>query len=146
MKDPNKVTLMGRLTRDPEFKTLPSGTSVAEFSLAVNSPTKKGDQWEDYANFFDCTAFGRTADVITDYCRKGQRLLVFGSLKQDRWENDGVNRSKVKIMIDGITLIERRDDSTGGGGGGGRQPQSSQSDHEDHGFDPPSYDDEEVPF
>ena len=119
----NRVILMGNLTRDPEIKTLPSGTQVAEIGLAVNDRIKRGDQWEDYANFFDCTAFGRTAENLGRFFRKGRPILIEGKLRWRSWEdrNTGQKRSKVEVVIDTWNFC---DSNTSGGQGGGGYQQS----------------------
>jgi len=122
----NKIMLMGNLTRDPELKYLPSNTPVCEFALAVNRRFRRsdGEQGEETL-FVDCTAFGRTGEVINQYLRKGRPLFIEGRLKLDRWQNkDGDNRSKHSVVVEGFQFIDSREGggdsgpSSGGGGGG----------------------------
>lgn len=92
------ATVMGRLTADPELKFSNKGTAICSFSVAVNR--KKGE--EEYTSFFDCTAFGTMAQNIADSLHKGDRVIVMGSLNQDRYENkEGKNVSKVVMLVDG---------------------------------------------
>lgn len=114
-EDINVVVLNGRLTRDPETKFLPSGTALCEFSIASNSRVKRGDQWEDKGSFFDCTAFGFTAEFVGKYLTKGSAVTVFGRLTQDSWEDKttGAKRSKVKIIAEKVQ-------GQGGKGSGGQ--------------------------
>ena len=105
MKDINSVVVVGRLTRDAELKYTPSGTAVLDLSVAVNRSVKRGDGWEDEASFFDIVLFGKLAEGVAQYCTKGQQVGVQGSLRQDRWEKDGVPRSKVKIIADTVRLL-----------------------------------------
>ncbi len=117
----NKVVLMGNLTRDPQLKHLPSNLVVAEFGLACNRRyrTAAGEDKEETA-FVDCTAFGRQAETISQYCTKGKPIFVEGRLKYDTWEDKqgGGKRSKHKIVIEGFQLLGSRQDGGGGGGGG----------------------------
>jgi len=111
MANMNHVTLIGRLTRDAEMKYTNSGMAVARFSLAVNSRRKNGDQWEDKANFFDCTVFGKTAENLTQYLTKGKEIAVEGSLNQSRWEQDGQSRSRIEVIAQNIQLLGGKSES-----------------------------------
>ena len=119
MADINRVTLVGRLTRDAELKSIASGQSVCKFSLAVNRQRKVGDQWEEEANFFDVVLWGRRGEAVHPYLTKGKMIGVDGELKQDRWQQDGQNRSKVEIVAGNIQFLGGRDGGGSGGGGGG---------------------------
>jgi single-strand DNA-binding protein len=110
--DVNHVVLIGRLTRDAEYKVLPSGQGVCNFSVAVNRRKKSGDQWEDEANYFDIVLWGKQADSINRYLVKGKQVGVDGELRQDRWQQDGQNRSKVVVSANNVQLL-------GGGTAGG---------------------------
>jgi len=115
MADLNRVTLVGRLTRDAELKSISSGTSVCKFSLAVNRAIKSGDEWKEEASFFDVVLWGRRGEALTQYLTKGKTVGVDGELRQDRWEQDGQKRSKVEIVASNVMLLG------GGGGAGGGQ-------------------------
>jgi single-strand DNA-binding protein len=115
MADVNCVTIIGRLTRDAELKYTAGGQAVCKFSIAVNRRKKSGDQWVDEASFFDVTAWGKTGEALNQYLVKGKQIAVEGELRQDRWEQDGKNRSKVEIMANNVQLL----------GGGQDRPQSS---------------------
>jgi single-strand DNA-binding protein len=110
MADVNHVTLIGRLTRDAELKD--NGLTICNFSIAVNRRKKNGDQWEDEANFFDIVIFGKQAAYLHKYLVKGKQVAVDGELKQDRWQQDGQNRSRVLVIANNIQLL--------GGNNGGR--------------------------
>ncbi len=112
MADVNHVILIGRLTRDAELKYTAGGQAVCKFSLAVNRRRKSGDQWVEEANFFDVVLWGRSGEAINQYLVKGKQIAVEGELRQDRWEQDGQNRSKVEIMANNVQLL-------GGGNAGG---------------------------
>ena len=111
MADINHVVLVGRLTRDAELKYTSGGQAVCKFSIAVNRRRKSGDQWVDEANFFDIVLWGRQGESLNQYLVKGKLVGVDGELRQDRWEQDGQNRSKVEIVANNIQLL-------GGGAGG----------------------------
>ncbi|MDR3122469.1 MAG: single-stranded DNA-binding protein [Treponema sp.] len=111
--DINHVVLVGRLTRDAELKYTANGQAVCKFSVAVNRRRKNGDQWVDEANFFDVVLWGRQGESLSQYLVKGKMIGVDGELRQDRWEQDGQNRSRVEIVAANIQLI------SGSGSGGG---------------------------
>src|SRR5678810_245055 len=118
----NKVILMGNLTRDPQLKYLPSQTAVVEFGLACNRryKTQSGEQKEE-VTFVDCTAFGRTGEVINQYFTKGKPIFIEGRLKYDSWEDKqgGGKRSKITVVIENFQFVGGRDGGGGSGGGGG---------------------------
>src|SRR3954462_4888453 len=118
----NKVILMGNLTRDPQMKYLPSQTAVTEFGLACNRnfKTQAGEDKEE-VTFVDCTAFGRTGEVINQYFTKGKPIFIEGRLKFDSWEDKqgGGKRSKITVVIENFQFVGGRDGGGGGGSGGG---------------------------
>ena len=105
MVDLNHVVLIGRLTRDAELKSIANGQSVCKFSIAVNRRKKNGDQWEDEPNFFDIVVWGRQGESLHPYLIKGKMVGVDGELRQDRWQQDGQNRSKVEIIANYLQLL-----------------------------------------
>ncbi len=125
----NKVVLIGRLTRDPEIRTFASGGMVAKIGFAVTNRRKNSQtgQWEDEPMFIDCEVynrgdFGKLADLVRDRCKKGSQLLIEGKLHLDTWDdknNPGQKRSKHKIVIDNIQLLDGRPADGGSYGGGG---------------------------
>lgn len=117
MSSINSVVIVGNLTRDPELKTLPSGAQVCELGVAVNERIKRGDQWEDYANFFDVSVFGGQATSCANYLSKGRQVAVKGRLRQSRWEKDGAKRSKVAIVAEDVQFIGPRDQQQQAAGG-----------------------------
>jgi single-strand DNA-binding protein len=132
MVDINHVVLIGRLTRDAELKSIASGQAVCKFSIAVNRRRKSGDQWEDEANFFDIVVWGRQGESLHQYLVKGKMVAVDGELRQDRWQQDGQNRSKVEIVANNLQLLGGNPGSGGGynsqnsGGGAMGAPAASQ--------------------
>lgn len=121
------VTLVGNLTRDPELRQTPSGTSVCTLGVAVNSSYKDGSgQWVEKPNFFDVTVWGSQGENCARYLSKGRQVAVDGRLDQRSWEApDGSKRSKVEIVADTVMFIGGQGD-TGGGAGGGRGSYASQ--------------------
>ena len=115
----NKVLLLGNLTRDPELKFLPSQTPVAEFGIACNRKfrTSNGEDREE-VTFVDVTAFGKQAEVISQYMEKGKPIFVEGRLKYDQWDdkNGGSKRSKITVVLENFQFIGGRS------GGGDEQP------------------------
>ena len=113
----NQIILLGNLTRDPEMRYLPSNTPVVEFGLACNRRFKDAQgQDREEVMFIDCAAFGKQAEVINQYCHKGELLFVQGRLKLDTWEDKqgGGKRSKHRVAIENFQLMPRRDGSGGG--------------------------------
>lgn len=124
MSDTNVVILIGRLTRDAELKGTQAGQSVCKFGLAVNRRKKSGDQWVEEASFFDVVYWGKGGEAVAQYLVKGKQVAVEGSLHQDRWEQDGQNRSKVEIMADNVQLL--------GGGQNGPPSDAKATDARNH--------------
>ena len=102
----NKVFLIGRLTRDPEIRFLPSGTQITTFSIAVNRRFRVGEDWREETYYFDIETFGNLAERLGKQLNKGTQILVEGQLRQDRWKtSSGENRSKIKIVADKVNMI-----------------------------------------
>ena len=113
----NKVILLGNLTRDPELKYTPNQSAVCQFGLACNRKFKsaQGEDREE-VTFVDCTAFGKQAEVISNYCQKGKQVMIDGRLKYDQWEDKqgGGKRSKLSVVVEGIQFIGGKPDGGGG--------------------------------
>jgi single-strand DNA-binding protein len=120
MVDINHVVLIGRLTRDAELKYTAGGQAVCKFSIAVNRRRKNGEQWVDEPNFFDIVLWGRQGEAVNQYLIKGKAVGVEGELRQDRWEQDGQNRSKVEIVANNLQLLGGAPGGGGSYGQGGR--------------------------
>jgi single-strand DNA-binding protein len=118
MADLNQVMMIGRLARDAELKYTAEGTAVCKMSLAVNRKKKSGDTWVDEASFFEVVLWGRQGEALKPYLIKGKQVGVAGELRQDRWEQDGQNRSKVQILANSIQLLGGKSDNGGGDHGG----------------------------
>lgn len=105
----NKVILAGNLTRDPELRYTPKGTAVARITLAVNrSYQSEGGEKKEEVSFVDVDIWGRQAEVISQYLKKGRPLLVEGRLKQDTWEdkNTKQKQSKLKVVLESFSFID----------------------------------------
>lgn len=109
----NKVIVTGNLTREPELRALPSGTAVLNFSLAVNDRRKNNQtgEWEDHPNFVDCVMFGTRAQSVSRFMAKGMKVAIEGKLHYSQWERGGQKRSKLKVVVDEIELMQQRRES-----------------------------------
>lgn len=122
----NKVILMGNLTRDPELRVTANGNSICKLGLATSRvySTKDGERREE-TTFVDIDAFGKQAEVISKYMRKGRPIMVEGRLKLDQWEsNDGQKRSKLSVVLENFQFLGGRDDNEGANSGGGYEKSS----------------------
>ena len=121
----NRVILTGNLTRDPELRSLPSGTSVCNLRVATNTRRKDGStgEWVDKPNYFDVTVWGAQGENCAQYLSKGRPVAVDGRLEWREWQdNSGNKRQSIDIIADSVQFLGSRD---GGGENGGRfTPQS----------------------
>ena len=116
----NRVVLVGNLTRDPELRTIPSGTSVCKLRIAVNERAKDSatGQWGDRANYFDVTVWGNQGESCAQFLSKGRPVGVDGRLDWREWEaQDGTKRQAVEIIADSVQFLGSRE----GGGMGERE-------------------------
>lgn len=116
--DINRVTIVGRLTRDPELRSLPSGSSVLQMGVAVNGRQKDASgNWADKPNFFDVKVFGAQAEMLANNLVKGRRIGVDGRLDWSSWEaQDGSKRSKVEIVAQSVQFLDSKTEGDFGGG------------------------------
>jgi single-strand DNA-binding protein len=119
----NRVVLTGNLTRDPELRSLPSGTSVCSLRVACNTRRKDGEgNWVDKPNYFDVTVWGAQGENCAQYLSKGRPVAVDGRLEWREWEDkQGQKRQSVEIVADTVQFLGSRD---GGENGGRFTPQS----------------------
>jgi single-strand DNA-binding protein len=112
-----RVTLVGNLTRDPELRQTPSGTSVCQFGVAVGRRYKDNSgQWVDKASFFDVVVWGQQGENCAQYLSKGRQVVVDGRLEQRSYDaQDGSKRSKVEVIAENVVFV-------GGQGGEPREP------------------------
>ena len=114
----NKVILAGNLTRDPELRYTPKGTAVCRFGLAVNRNwTSETGEKKEEVTFVDIDAFGRQAEVVAQYMKKGRPFLVEGRLKLDQWEDKNTHQkqTKLRVVLEGFSFIDARGADNAGG-------------------------------
>ena len=156
MANLNKVLLMGNLTRDPEVRYTPKGTAVTELGIAVNRIyTGENGEKREEVTFVDVTVWGRTAENVGEYLRKGRPVFIEGRLQLDSWEDkqSGQKRNKLKVVADNVQFLGSRGSSGGAGGpeegdeaprsgtgGGARNAPPAKS------SGPAEPDDDEIPF
>ena len=106
--DINRVCLVGRLTRDPELKFTPTNTPIASFSMANNKSWKGQDgEKKENCSFFNCIAWGKTGEIIAQYFKKGQRIIIEGRLQQRSWnDKDGNRRSVVEVVVENFQFLD----------------------------------------
>jgi single-strand DNA-binding protein len=108
----NRVVITGNLTRDPELRSTPGGTTVCSLRVAVNSRRKDAEsgQWVDKPNYFDVTVFGAQGENCAQYLAKGRPVAVEGRLNWREWEaQDGGKRQSVDIIADAVQFLGSRD-------------------------------------
>jgi single-strand DNA-binding protein len=122
----NKAILMGRLGRDPELKRTQAGGAVVSVSLATNEREKQGDAWVDVTEWHYIVAFGRTAELMAERCRKGDPVLVDGRMKTRKWQGqDGTERQRTEVVASDVRFLAKMPSERGempSGGGGGEMP------------------------
>jgi single-strand DNA-binding protein len=115
----NKVLLMGNLTRDVELRHTQGGTALAKFGLAVNRKFTVNGESKEETCFVDLTAWGKQAELLNQYVRKGSQLFVEGRLQFSTWESqEGGKRSKLEVVVENFQFLGSARGGAGGGGGG----------------------------
>ena len=152
MRGFSKAIITGNLTRDPELRTTPNGTSVCSFSVAVNRVYRdsSGNQ-QEAVSFIDCSAWGKLGEMIGQYAKKGSGVLVSGRLDQRSWEdkNSGQKRSRVEIVVEDFNFTgPANNESRGKGGYNGSNFGGANADDADEpvGGEPMGTQDEEEPI
>ena len=119
----NKAILIGNLGQDPEMRTTGSGTTVANLRLATTDRRKDRDgNWTDHTEWHSVVVFGRTAENVARFCKKGKQLFIEGRIQTRKWQDkDGRDRWSTEIVADNVRFLSSRGDGGGGGGsyGGG---------------------------
>ena len=147
----NKVFIMGNLTRDPELKTLPSGSLVANFGIATNRVwrNQQGEKQEE-VQFHNIVVFGKQADTVSQYLKKGSSVLVEGRLQTRNWEaQDGTKRTKTEIVAERVQFGPRKqaggfagkEEAESGKGGAKQEEQLETIEYPEEDIKP-----EEIPF
>lgn len=103
----NRAIISGNLTRDPESRALPSGSTVLTFGVAVNDSRKNPStgQWEDVPNYINCVAFGSRAESLAKILTKGTKVCVEGKLRWSQWGEGDQKRSKIEVIVDNLDLL-----------------------------------------
>jgi single-strand DNA-binding protein len=118
----NKVTLLGNLGKDPEIKSTPSGMSIATFSLATTERAKDKDgNWQDRTEWHNVKAFGRTAEVVGEYLKKGRTVYIEGRIHYDSWDDKetGQKKYRTEIIVNDLIMVGGGQREGGEGGGSG---------------------------
>jgi single-strand DNA-binding protein len=129
-KSVNKVILLGNVGKEPEFKMLPSGQGVANFSIATAERYKdKGGEWQERTEWHNLVAYARLAEIIRDYVKKGSKLYVEGRLTTRSWDDkeSGKKVYRTEIVVAELSLLSGRGEGEGGGGNYSRSSSSSSS-------------------
>ena len=147
----NKVILVGRLGKDPELRSIPSGTSVAKFSLATDDrfTDKNGDK-QERTEWHNIVVWGKLAEICGQYLRKGRLVYIEGSIRTDSWDDKetGVKKYRTEIIANTMQMLEKKGDDEGGGysGAGGYRKAAPAAAPAGGGRGPEIEDDDEVPF
>lgn len=121
----NKAILFGNLTRDPELRALPSGMNVCNFSIATNRVYKDKDgKKQEQTDFHNVVVFGRQADTVNQYLKKGSSAYIEGRMQTRSWEQNGEKKYRTEVVADSVQFGPR----SSGGGGGGRRDQDDMQD------------------
>ncbi len=119
----NKVTLLGNLGKDPEVKFLPSGQAVANFGIATTDriKSKTSDTWEERTEWHNVTAYGRTAEIVRDYVKKGNKIYVEGRLTTRSWDDKETNKKvyRTEIVVNELVLLGGRGEAGESSSAGG---------------------------
>ena len=136
---------MGNLTRDPELRQTPSGTSVCKLRIAVNTRQKdQSGNWGDKPNYFDVTVWGNQAESCSQYLSKGRPVAIDGRLDWREWQaQDGSKREAVEIVAESVQFLGGRGEGELGGGGNQFVPAGATADTSDFG---PAAADDDIPF
>ena len=114
----NRVVISGNITRDPDLRRTQGGMAILTIGVAVNDRRKNNQgEWEDHANFVDCTVFGKRAESLSDRLSKGMKVAIKGKLRYSQWERDGQKRSKLEVAVDEIEFMSRNQQSQNRSGG-----------------------------
>jgi len=152
-KSVNKVTLLGNLGKDPEIKFLPSGSAVANFSIATTDRYKdKAGEWQDRTEWHNVVAYARTAEIIRDYVKKGNKIYVEGRLTTRSWDDKDTGKKvyRTEIVVNDVTLLSGRGEGDGDRSNnqseGGYNQQPSNGGYNDAYGDGTGISDDDIPF
>jgi single-strand DNA-binding protein len=147
----NKAIIFGNLTRDPELRSMPSGMNVCSFSVATNRVFKDRDgKNQEQTDFHNVVVFGRQADIVAQYLKKGSSALVEGRIQTRSWEKDGEKKYRTEIVADRVQFGPRSGGAGQGGSGGGKRgaPQDEEESSGGAGIEYPKDDinPDDIPF
>lgn len=152
MASVNRVILIGRLGKDPEVRSTPSGTSVAKFTLATDEryTDRNGDK-QERTEWHNVVAWGKLGEICGQYLKKGKLVYIDGSIRTDSWDDkeSGQKKYRTEIIANNMQMLDRRGDEEGGGsgGGGGYSPSRGRNNNTSSSSSGPDLgDDEDVPF
>jgi single-strand DNA-binding protein len=117
-KSVNKVILLGNVGKDPEIRSTPGGTMVANLTLATSDRFQdKQGNWQDRTEWHNLVAFKRTAEIIRDYVKKGSKLYIEGRIQTSSWDDKetGAKRYRTEIIVNDLSLLSGRDEGSSGG-------------------------------
>lgn len=118
MASVNKVILVGRLGKDPEIRSTPSGTTVAKFSIATDDRyTDKAGEKQERTEWHNITAWGKLAEICGQYLRKGKLVYIEGAIRTDSWDDKetGQKKYRTEIVANQMQMLDRKGDENGGG-------------------------------
>lgn len=137
-KSVNKVILLGNVGKDPEIRTTPGGTMVGNLTLATSDRQKDAQgNWQDRTEWHNLVTFGRTAEIVRDYVKKGSKLYVEGKIQTRSWEKDGAKHYRTEVIVNDLSLLS---------GGEKRDSNSVPQNRDDYARQNPEIDDDDIPF
>ena len=113
MKNLNKVTLIGRLGKDPEMRYIPSGKAVTSVSFATSRSYKAGEDWKEETEWHSLELWDKPAESFNEKVKKGDLVFVEGRIKYEQWESEGVKHARTKIVVDNWILLGSKNGSNG---------------------------------
>lgn len=153
-KSVNKVILLGNVGKDPEIRSTPGGTMVANFTLATSDRQKDASgNWQDRTEWHNLVAFSRLAEIVRDYVKKGSKLFIEGKIQTRSWDDkeSGQKRYRTEIIVNDLSLLSGREEGSSSGGYSRQSSSSNNIDqrpaaaHEDYGQSAEISDDD-IPF
>ena len=143
----NKAFLYGNLTRDPELKALPSGQQLASFGLATNRTYKdKNGQKQEATEFHNIVAFGRPAEIIAQYMKKGRPLYIEGRIQTRSWDSEGQKKYRTEIVVENFQFGDGGRGGASGAPAGTQAEQASQKDSDEIQYPDEEINPEDIPF
>ena len=138
----NKVILVGRITKDPELKTVQSGSAVVNFTVAINRPTtsNNGDQNQSNADYINCVIWNKQAENLAKYVKKGQLIGVEGRIQTRTYDANGTTRYITEVLCDNVQFLDTKKDN------GSSQEQSDDEQNDDFAHKISNVNDNDLPF